>query len=60
MSLDGLRRVGQTLDIRVDLVVRWRAGELDRQLNSATSNDHPGGAMPDRALAVAKRSPEEP
>jgi transcriptional regulator with XRE-family HTH domain len=33
-SLDNLRAVARTLDIRLDLVVRWRGGELDRLLNA--------------------------
>jgi transcriptional regulator with XRE-family HTH domain len=33
MSLETLRRIAAVLDVRVDLVGRWRGGELDRLLN---------------------------
>jgi transcriptional regulator with XRE-family HTH domain len=33
-TLRALRRVAAVLDIRVDIVARWRAGELDRLLNA--------------------------
>ena len=33
ISVDALRRVGACLEIRVDVVPRWRGGELDRLLN---------------------------
>jgi hypothetical protein len=39
-SVDHVRRVAAALDIRVDLVPRWRGGELDRQLNSRHSAMH--------------------
>jgi HTH-type transcriptional regulator / antitoxin HipB len=39
-SLDTIRRVAAALDIRVDLVPRWRAGDLDRLLNSKHSQLH--------------------
>lgn len=32
VSLSGLRRLGRALDIRVDLIARWRGGALDRML----------------------------
>jgi transcriptional regulator with XRE-family HTH domain len=34
LSVDTVRRIGATLDIRVELVARWRAGDLDRLLNA--------------------------
>jgi transcriptional regulator with XRE-family HTH domain len=34
LSLLTLRRIATTLDIRTELVARWRGGELDRLLNS--------------------------
>jgi transcriptional regulator with XRE-family HTH domain len=34
MSLRALRSVAATLDVRLDLVPRWRGGELDRLLNA--------------------------
>ncbi len=36
LAVDSLRRVGDVLEIRIDLVTRWR-GELDRMLNSGHS-----------------------
>jgi transcriptional regulator with XRE-family HTH domain len=40
LSLATLRRLAAALDVRLDLVVRWRAGDLDRLLNSAHSRLH--------------------
>jgi transcriptional regulator with XRE-family HTH domain len=39
-SVGALRRVAAALDIRVDLVPRWRAGDLDRLLNAKHSQLH--------------------
>ena len=39
-SLDTIRAVTAALDIRVDLVPRWRAGDLDRLLNARHSALH--------------------
>jgi transcriptional regulator with XRE-family HTH domain len=39
-SIDTIRRVSAALDIRVDLVPRWRAGDLDRLLNAKHSELH--------------------
>jgi len=39
-SIDTVRAVAQALEIRVDLVPRWRAGDLDRLLNRAHSGLH--------------------
>lgn len=39
-SIDSLRAVAAALDIRLDLVPRWRGGELDRLLNRAHSALH--------------------
>lgn len=39
-SVDALRRVGAALDIRVDVIARWRAGDLDRLLNARHSRFH--------------------
>ena len=39
-SLDTIRGVASALDIRVDLVPRWRAGDLDRLLNAKHSQLH--------------------
>lgn len=40
LSLDRLRDVAMTLDIRVDLVARYRGGDLDRLLNAGHSRLH--------------------
>jgi transcriptional regulator with XRE-family HTH domain len=37
MPIDSVRRVAAALDIRVDLVGRWRGGDLDRLLNARHS-----------------------
>lgn len=39
-SLDTIRAVSAALDIRVDLTPRWRAGDLDRLINSKHSALH--------------------
>lgn len=40
LSIATLRRVASELDIRVDLIGRWRAGDLDRLLNANHSRLH--------------------
>lgn len=40
LSLDTIRRVAVALDIRVELLGRWRAGDLDRLLNARHSRFH--------------------
>lgn len=40
LSVDTVRRVAAALDIRVDLIARWRSGDLDRLLNSHYSRFH--------------------
>jgi transcriptional regulator with XRE-family HTH domain len=40
LSLDVLRRVAAALDIRLELIARWRAGDLDRLLNARHSALH--------------------
>lgn len=37
VTVDTLRRVGAALDIRVEVVTRWRGGELDRLLSARHS-----------------------
>jgi transcriptional regulator with XRE-family HTH domain len=39
-SIDSVRKVAAALEIRVDLVPRWRAGDLDRLLNAGHSTLH--------------------
>jgi len=48
-SIDRIRAVATTLEIRVDLVPRWRAGDLDRLLNSGHSALHESVARAFRA-----------
>jgi len=40
VSLDALRAVAKVLDVRIDMVARWRGGDLDRLLNARHSNLH--------------------
>ncbi len=40
LSLRTLRTVASALDVRVDLIARWRAGDLDRLLNARHSALH--------------------
>lgn len=44
VSIDRVRAVGAVLDLRVDLVGRWRGGELDRLLNARHSALHEAAA----------------
>ena len=39
-SVDTIRRVAKALDVRVDVMPRWRAGDLDRLLNAKHSQLH--------------------
>ena len=39
-SLETIRRVAAALDVRVDLIARWRSGDLDRLLNAKHSQVH--------------------
>src|SRR5206468_11863551 len=40
MAIDDVRRVAAALDIRLDLVPRWRAGDLDRLISARHSGLH--------------------
>ena len=40
LTLTTLRRIAGALDVKVDLVARWRAGDLDRLLNAKHSQLH--------------------
>src|SRR3954454_4551632 len=40
LSVRVIRRVAATLDVRIDLMPRWRAGDLDRLLNARHSELH--------------------
>jgi transcriptional regulator with XRE-family HTH domain len=44
-SLSMLRRVADALEMRVDVTVRWRAGEIDRLLNARHSALHESVAL---------------
>ena len=52
VTIDALRRVAAALDIRIDVIARWRAGDLDRLLNRGHSAMHEAvarrfGSLPD-------------
>lgn len=49
LSTDALRAVGSALDIHLELMARWRAGDLDRLLSSAHSGLHESVARSFRA-----------
>jgi transcriptional regulator with XRE-family HTH domain len=51
-SLERIRRVGTALDLRVDVVGRWRGGELDRLLAAGHSALHESVAAHLRTLAA--------
>src|SRR2546422_9684307 len=40
LRVEVLRRVAVALDVRIDLVARWRAGDLDRLFNARHSQFH--------------------
>lgn len=40
LALDRLERVAAALEVRLDLIPRWRGGELDRLLNAGHSAMH--------------------
>jgi transcriptional regulator with XRE-family HTH domain len=58
LSLDRLRAVAATLDIRVDVLGRWRAGDLDRLLNAGHSRLHESVARAFRDLPDWITAPE--
>src|SRR5688572_14591779 len=53
LSLDLLRAVAAALDIRIDLVPRWRGGDIDRMLNSRHSRLHESVACKVRSELAA-------
>ena len=57
-KLETIRAVAQALDIRMDLVARWRAGELDRLLNARHSRLHELVARSFRELPEWVAEPE--
>jgi transcriptional regulator with XRE-family HTH domain len=60
LSLDRLRDVAMTLDIRVDLVARYRGGDLDRLLNAGHSRLHEAVFRMFRICPSGPRSPRSP
>ena len=58
VTLDALRRVAAALDIRIDVLARWRAGDLDRMLNRAHSALHEAVAQRFGTLAGWVSEPE--
>jgi len=45
LSVDHLVVIANALDVRAELVLRWRGGELDRLLNSRHSALHEAGSL---------------
>ena len=58
LSLDTLRAVSSALDVRLELLARWRAGDLDRLLNSAHSALHESVARSFRGRPMWVLRPE--
>jgi transcriptional regulator with XRE-family HTH domain len=58
LSVDTVRRVAAALDVRIDMVPRWRAGDLDRLLNARHSEFHELVARRFRALPGWVMRPE--
>ena len=58
LSVAALRGVAAELDIRVDLIGRWRAGDLDRLLNAGHSRLHESVARAFRDLPRWITAPE--
>jgi transcriptional regulator with XRE-family HTH domain len=57
-TLRTIRRVAQALDIRIDLVARWRGGELDRLLSARHSALHESVARSFAGLPDWMTAPE--
>lgn len=60
VRLDTIRAVAAALDMRLDLVGRWRAGDLDRMLSSAHSALHEDVARRLGGLGGWESAPEVP
>ena len=58
LSVDTVRRVAAALDVRIDMVPRWRAGDLDRLVNARHSQFHELVARRFRALPGWVMRPE--
>jgi transcriptional regulator with XRE-family HTH domain len=58
LSIGTLREVASELDIRVDVLGRWRAGDLDRLLNAGHSRLHESVARAFRDLPAWVTAPE--
>lgn len=58
MPLDTIRRMAQVLDVRLDLVARWRGGELHRLLHARHSALHESVAVYLASLAEWQFLPE--
>ena len=58
LSLGTLRTVAAELDIRVDVIGRWRAGDMDRLLNAGHSRLHESVARAFRDLPAWISAPE--
>jgi len=57
-SLATIRRVAVVIDVRVDVIARWRAGDLDRLLNAGHSSLHESIARTFRDLPDWVVAPE--
>lgn len=57
-SLRAVRRIGAVLDLRLDVIPRWRGGELDRLLNARHSSLHESVAKAFLALPGWTVAPE--
>ena len=58
LVIDTVRRVAAALDVRIDMIARWRAGDLDRLLNARHSQFHEVVARRFRALTDWVTRPE--
>jgi transcriptional regulator with XRE-family HTH domain len=58
VSLASLRRLAAALDIRLDVVARWRVGELDRLLNARHAALHEAVATRLRSIPGWQLAPE--
>lgn len=58
VSLVDARRIASVLDIRLDIVARWRGGEIDRMVNARHAALHEAAALRLGALPGWQVSPE--
>lgn len=58
LTLGAIRRVAHALDVRIELVVRWRGGDLDRMVNARHAALHEAVARVFAASAHWSTAPE--